>query len=116
MATLIRGGRNTYLAIDEDGNDDLTPRVPVTSNMTRKLLDIRYQLRSATSSRSTADAFAESDRLAGDFTVKWSKDQLGGSGAVEDVEACPVHAVAWGGERVVGVPEERGCVCCVAEK
>ena len=39
-----------------------------------------------------------------------------GCGAVEDVEARPVDLVAWGGEGVVGVPEEGGGVGCVASK
>lgn len=101
--------------------------------MVRERLDVVDDLDGFVGGCVATHAAREGDGLAGDLAVEGAEDELGGGGAVEDVEAWwgvlvglrgeegggvrrtgPVHVRERGGERFVGVPEEGGGVCEVA--
>ena len=55
--------------------------------MVRERLDVVDDLDSLVRGRVAAHAAREGDGLAGDLAVEGAEDELGGGGAVEDVEA-----------------------------
>jgi hypothetical protein len=66
--------RSTNLSISNDWDDDLTLGVTITSNMARELFNVRDKLRLLGFGSCTADAFPESNGLAGDLALEWAQD------------------------------------------
>lgn len=76
-----------YLAVDNNWHHDLAGRVAVARNMSRVLLHVENHLARPRSRCSATDTFAQSNRLAGDFALERSEDQLALSLRIENVEA-----------------------------
>ncbi len=75
--------------------------------MTWESFNVRNKLSSLLGRSRAADAFAYSDRLAGNMALKRSKDQLGLFVWIDDVKSAPVDFARgrWQGSK--GVIEQR---------
>ena len=82
--------------------------------MARKGVDVGDELRGARLRGGPTHAAAQRNRLARDLALEGAEEQLARVRGVEEVEAGPVYGARGRGQRVVGVPEERGRVGEVA--
>jgi len=79
-------GKISHLAVDRNGHYNLAGRVAVARNMPRVFLHVWDYLGLPRSCCGTTDASTEGDRLAGDFTLERSEDQLALLLRIENVE------------------------------
>ncbi|KFY23051.1 hypothetical protein V493_06136 [Pseudogymnoascus sp. VKM F-4281 (FW-2241)] len=75
------------LSVDQQRDDNLALRRAVAGNVVRERLDVVNDLDCLVGGRVAAHAAREGDGLAGNLAVEGAEDELGGSGAVENVEA-----------------------------
>lgn len=81
--------------VAKDGHYNLTPAVPIASNVAWKLVYVPDQLRRLRLRRSSTDPSAKGNRLASNFALKWAQNKLRLSRRrIPNVEALRVASVA----------------------
>lgn len=104
----------THLVILDNRHNNLALARSITRNVSRKLLHIRHQLGLLSLGRRSANTAPEGNGLACYLALERTKQELLRVSRVEEVEPGPIDAGRWSWQRVVRVPEERGCVGEVA--
>lgn len=84
----------THFAATNNGHDNLTPRITITSNVARELLHVGNKLSFLTFRCSAAYAFPERNRLASHLTLEGAEDELIWTRWIRDIEPGPIHSIA----------------------
>lgn len=105
----------THLASLHNRNNNLTHRISITSDMTRKLLNIRHQLRPALLGRSSTDTPTKRNRLASNLALERPKNKLRPLRRIQDIKASPIHRIRRRRQRMKRMPEKRSRIREIAK-